>query len=103
MKLDTVLTHSIVAIILAVSLSGCDSWNLRPTDPTSPPVIQYKYEKQSVPSDHLTIPRQPDKLDVKNATQKDVAKWVLDSESRMMTLEDQLRAIKKWNDEKEVK
>lgn len=89
----------LITLALLLSLSGCDFLNVRPT-PCPPPVVENHYVKQTIPSDHLAIPPQTAKIDLKTSTQKDVARWILDNEKRTTTLEDQIKAIKKLQDER---
>jgi hypothetical protein len=79
-------------------LSACST--LGPQEPGVPPiVVKDHYITREIPDEHLTIPEQAPSIDVKNATQKDVAIWVTNTEKRMKDLETKLIKIKQIQDE----
>lgn len=79
----------------AILFTGCAT-----TQPDCVPEIIVKKEtvKVKVPEPLLVIPPYGEKLE-DGSTQKDVSKWVVDTEERMYQLERQLQAIKKFNED----
>lgn len=80
--------------LLILALTGCC------TSPTVPPVIvKDHFITRVLPNEHLEIPDYGPSIDVKTATQKDVAAWVVQTEQRMSNMETKLKKIKQIQDE----
>jgi PBP1b-binding outer membrane lipoprotein LpoB len=85
------------AAVISVFLVGC---NHMPQVPEASVVTKYKYVVVTVPQDLLTIPSQVSPIDPKTATDKDAAKWMLDSEARYIEIEKRLKSVKAYLDNK---
>lgn len=80
--------------LLVLALTGCC------TAPTIPPIIvKDRFITRVLPSEHLEIPAYGPTIDVKTATQKDVAAWVVQTELRMSNMETKLKKIKQIQEE----
>jgi hypothetical protein len=82
--------------IMAI-LAGCATAP-EPVQPTA--VIKYKYIVTTVPASMLTVPDAVPPIDLSTATDKDAGNWILDSEARTEVLEEKLKAIKSYLDNK---
>ena len=85
--------------ILAFVLSSC-AWLNGSIKPEQPVAVSYKYVISLIPDDLMKIPNPVYKIDPKTSTDKDAARWMLESEQRALNLEQQLNAIKKYQDDK---
>lgn len=89
--------------LLSITLVGCGSlpWTSRP------PIIETKVTKVKVPEEFLQIPDYNPDINLDTATQKEVSKWIVDTEQRMQRLERNLQNIKEFNEksitEKDIK
>lgn len=89
--------------LLSITLVGCGSlpWTSRP------PIIEAKVTKIKVPEEFLQIPDYNPDINLDTATQKEVSKWIVDTEQRMQRLERNLQNIKEFNEksitEKDIK
>lgn len=81
-------------VLLILSLAGCC------TAPTVPPlIVKDHFITRVLPSEHLEIPDYGPSIDVKVATQKDVAAWAVQTEQRMLNMETKLKKIKQIQDD----
>lgn len=87
----------ITAVAITFFLVGC---NHIPQVPETSVVTKYKYVVVTVPQDLLTVPPQITPIDAKTATDKDAAKWMLDSEARYLEIEKRLKSVKTYLDNK---
>ena len=87
----------LLILMMAISLSACE---LFPVKPDQPVVVKYKYIVNTIPEEMLSIPTAVPDLDLSVATDKDAAKWMIDSESRYQTIEKKLEAVKTYQDDK---
>lgn len=83
-----------LSLLVVASLTGCAT---APNIPVEPKVI-IKFERvvATIPSDLLNIPEPIPNLpiEVLKSDDRAVAKWLLDSEDRMLSLEAQIRRIR---------
>lgn len=78
-------------ILLAALLAGCGH---DPIQPEPPVVIKTQYVIKVPPAELLTIPDQVAPVQINDMTkQSDIAKWIIDSDARMTTLENQIIGI----------
>ena len=84
-------------LMLGISLSACD---LMPVKPDQPVAVKYKYIVNTIPAEMLTVPANIPDLDLSVATDKDAAKWMIDSEQRSQEIEKKLKAVKTYQDDK---
>lgn len=90
------LTLPLIAICL-LSLTGCPTMGpLRDQEVA----VKYKYVVTSIPVDLTTVPPATVKIDPKTATDKEMAKWMADSEARYLEIEKRLKAIKDYQENK---
>ena len=87
----------LLILMMAISLSACE---LFPVKPDQPVLVKYKYIVNTIPEEMLSIPTAVPDLDLSVATDKDAAKWMIDSESRYQTIEKKLEAVKTYQDDK---
>ena len=87
----------LLILMMVISLSACE---LFPVKPDQPAVVKYKYIVNTIPEEMLSIPTAVPDLDLSVATDKDAAKWMIDSESRYQTIEKKLEAVKTYQDDK---
>ena len=87
----------LLIIMMAISLSACE---LFPVKPDQPVVVKYKYVVNTIPDEMLSIPAAVPDLDLSVATDKDAAKWMIDSEQRAQAVEKKLKAVKLYQDDK---
>ena len=75
-----------------VLLTGC------PTMPKVdvPVAVKYKYVITTIPEDLLVMPPPTYKIDPKTATDKEMAKWMSDSEQRYLEIEKRLKIAKEY-------
>jgi hypothetical protein len=85
----------LLALILAIS--GCAT---NPAAPDKDVVVKYKYVVTTVPVELLTMPDPMYTIDVKTATDKEAAIWLIDSEKRAQIIESKLAAIKAFLERK---
>jgi hypothetical protein len=78
-------------------LAGCQF--IRP-DVDQPVAVKYKYVVTEIPQTMLVIPEQTRNIDVNTATDKDAAKWIIESENRARIIEKQLKAIRDYQTDK---
>jgi uncharacterized lipoprotein NlpE involved in copper resistance len=81
----------ILAMALIMSLVGCatTSNEIKPSV-----VVEYKYVTSPIPDESLAMPDKVDPIDIKTATQRDVADWLARSEQRTKDLENKLKVIR---------
>ena len=79
-----------ILLFSVLLLAGCQ---LCPTQPEPSVVVKTEYIVRQAPDDMYALPPQVTTLDVNNATQKDIAIWITDSESRTNTLETMIKAL----------
>lgn len=86
-----------IIVISSLLVSGCIS-NPWKSDDCVPQIVEkIKVEKVTVPENLTKIPAYGHSINTKTATQRDVAKWVTETEQRMETMENQLRAIEVYS------
>lgn len=80
--------------LLAVALVGCATAPTVPLEPKA--IVKFERVVTPIPSDLLEIPEPIPNLphEVLKADDKAVAKWLLDSEERTLSLEAQIRRIR---------
>lgn len=89
----------LILILAMLVLAGCASTGTTiPIEPTT--VLHYKYIVTTVPAEMLIVPPPVPNIDLTTATDKDVAAWMLDGEQRTEGLEDRLKAVKTYLDNK---
>jgi hypothetical protein len=93
------MKNILISLLACFSLSACSFPWVKP-DQDKPIVVKYKYIVTTIPDTMLMIPPKVDKVDPFSITDKDAAKWLIDSEVRSSTIESQLKAIKTYQDEK---
>lgn len=89
----------LLTLMLSLSLVGCAT--TRQGDPKPSVVVEYKYVTNPIPDEVLYIPPQVKPLDFKadpKPTQRDVAKWIAESELRTSIMEKNLMLLKKHQD-----
>jgi hypothetical protein len=62
--------------------------------------VKYKYVVTTIPDEMLEIPPAERTIDPVTATDKDVAKWMIDWERRYQEIERRLKTIKAYQDRK---
>lgn len=80
----------LILIPFIILLAGCVTNECKP-------IVETKVIRTKVPEEMLTIPPYGPKIDPDKMTQKDVSRWAIETEQRMQLMEDQLRAIKVYN------
>ena len=89
------------SLLLIVGLSSilcaCNPACIRP-DPEV--VVKYKYVISEIPGEMLVVPPKVNDLNPDTATDKEAAVWMIQSEARSSQIEKQLKAIKKYQDDK---
>lgn len=82
----------LAALILSLSLTGCAHfWK-----PERDVVVEQVYIIKIPPAETMKLPEAVPDIDVKKATQGDVAKWLVKKEDYTTSLEDKLKAIAKF-------
>lgn len=79
-------------LVVCLFLTGCATQQIETVTKVERVVVRPPVEMLNIP------PRVMD-IDVDNATQRDVAQWILQSEQRTQQLEEQLKSLKKFFDE----
>ncbi len=84
----------IYCLLLIICLVGCASNEVKHDI-----VTQNHYTTRIIPDEYFVIPSQVPNIDLATSTQKDVSKWIAESEQRSAELELKIKAIKKVQDE----
>jgi len=69
-------------------LVGCET-----TKPDTQVLIKKEYVVRTAPESLKSIPPYPAPIDVKTANQIDLAKWMLDNEKYLLSLESQIKSL----------
>jgi hypothetical protein len=83
--------------IFCVFLAACNP--IRPCE-EQPVATKYKYIVTEIPETMLVVPANVNPIDTKTATDKDAAKWMIESEKRSKIIEQQLKAIKQYQEDR---
>jgi hypothetical protein len=81
-----------IVLVAALLLAGC-AHNIDTVKPELAVASRVEYVIKLPPKELMSIPAPVVKIDVDAAKQSDVAKWLVASEERMKTLEDQIIAL----------
>ena len=84
-------------ILSCLFLVACNP--IRPCE-EQPIVTKYKYIVTEIPDTMLVIPANVNPIDTKVATDKDAAKWMIESEKRTKVIEQQLKAIRQYQEDR---
>lgn len=83
-------------IPFCLALAGCET--IQKLDQTT--ATRYKYVVTQIPDEVLKVPNPMYKIDPKTATDKEMAKWMADSEQRYLEIERKLREVKEYQEKK---
>lgn len=87
----------ILTFTITFFLFGCSTMSGPMGSSKENVVIKTEYVSRKAPNDLFEIPLYPRRLN-STATQKDVASWLVESEGRIEILENNIRALKKFQD-----
>ena len=85
----------IAAVVAAFTLAGCACQ----PQVVEKVVVETKYVTTQIPEDHLDIPPQVPSIDITKMSQKDVAAWMIRNEERTIVLENNLKQIRKFQED----
>lgn len=82
-------------LLACIFLYGCahDEPFVKPEKPEKIIVKEIEYIVKIPPKELMTIPQQVEKIDVDNAKQSDIAKWIIAGEERTRKLEEMIRQL----------
>ena len=86
---------SLLLIISLLMVSACSNTKTKPEEP----YIEHSLVAKKIPSELLEMPA-PVAAPNLDGTQKDIGLWIIESEKRTRTLENQIKKIKEYNDGK---
>lgn len=93
-KKETQKTMNKFILLSIFSIAGCASV---PPAPLQPVIEKIQIQKVTVPESLLLIPPKVAPIDLTTATQKTVAKWIIDNDTRQELLEANIKSIQKIN------
>lgn len=86
----------LLILTLILLLTGCSTF---PTvQPEASVVVKYKYVVTEIPAELMSVPDPMYQLNLETATDKDAATWLVDSERRAKIIEERLKSIKLYQD-----
>lgn len=81
--------------VLCLFLAGCATVH-KPPPVEQQTIVKMEYVMRIPPKELLTIPPEVPNINVDNALQSDVAKWITLNETRMNQLEDMIKNIARF-------
>jgi hypothetical protein len=81
-----------IILVAVLLLSGC-AHDIKTVKPEQQVANRVEYVIKVPPKEIMTIPAPVQKIDIDTAKQSDISKWLVASEERMKTLEDQIIAL----------